>query len=164
AAPAPGTAALSVAAGASATAAPGAFGSVNVGNGGKLRLPAGNYDFADLTLGNNARLEAEGAVQIHVAGRLAGKNGVFIGGATGAAWTCDDGNPCTTDGCDASGTCTHTPALVGTSCSDGNACNGAEACDGAGSCRPGTPVTCAASDQCHNAGVCDPATGACSNP
>jgi hypothetical protein len=253
AAPAPGTAALSIAAGASATAAPGAFGSVNVGNGGKLRLPAGNYDFADLTLGNNARLEAQGAVQIHVAGRLAAKNGVFIGGAAGAGLTargirlevsgpnggdgsmgaspkavafgrdtrltalvlvpngtlllgddsdatgaffardvdvggsgshvlfqdgfpavsgpptcaassCDDGNPCTTDGCDASGACTHAPALVGTSCSDGNACNGAEACDGAGACRPGTPVTCAASDQCHDAGVCDPATGACSNP
>jgi hypothetical protein len=251
--PAPGTAALSVAAGATATAAPGAFGSVNVGNGGKLRLPAGSYDFADLTLGNNARLEAQGAVQIHVAGRLAGKNGVYIGGAAGAGLTargirlevsgrngddgsmgaspksaafgrdthltalvlapngtlllgddsdatgaffardvdvggsgshvlyqdgfpaasgpptcaassCDDGNPCTTDACDASGACTHTPALVGTSCSDGNACNGAESCDGAGACRPGTPVTCTASDQCHAAGTCDPTTGACSNP
>ena len=79
--------------------------------------------------------------------------------------SCDDGNPCTTDACDAtSGACTHTPLGAGASCGDGNACNGAETCDGAGSCRPGTPVTCAAADQCHAVGVCDPTSGVCSNP
>jgi alpha-tubulin suppressor-like RCC1 family protein len=77
---------------------------------------------------------------------------------------CDDGNPCTVDGCSACGECTHAVASAGTSCGDGNACNGAEACDGAGHCVPGKPVTCGPPDQCHRAGVCNPATGLCSNP
>ena len=251
--PAPGTAPISVGPGATATPAPGPYGSVSVGGGGKLRLAAGSYDFADLTLGNGARVEAQGAVTVHVAGRLAAKNNVYIGGAAGAGLTakglrleisgkngndgslganpkaaafghdarvtalvlvpngtlvmgddseamgaffgrdvdvggsgshvtfqdgfptavtpptcaaasCDDGNPCTVDSCDASGACVHAPAAVGTSCSDGNACNGAESCDGAGSCRAGAPVTCMALDQCHGVGVCDPSSGACSNP
>src|SRR6058998_3492528 len=33
--------------------------------------------------------------------------------------SCDDGNPCTVDGCDAAGACTHT-AASGTACDDGN--------------------------------------------
>jgi hypothetical protein len=85
--PAPGTAPISVANGATATPAPGPYGSVSVGNNGKLRLAAGSYDFADLSLGNNAHLEAQGAVTIHVAGRLSAKNGVTIGGAAGAGLT-----------------------------------------------------------------------------
>lgn len=48
---------------------------------------------------------------------------------------CNDGNPCTTDVCNADGTCS-------------NAVN----------------VTCTASDQCHVAGTCNAATGHCSNP
>src|SRR5262249_7588301 len=81
----------------------------------------------------------------------------------GAGRSCDDGNPCTADGCAAVGNCTPTPVPNGTSCSDGNLCNGVEACMN-GACTPSSPVTCRASDQCHAAGVCDPQTGACSNP
>ena len=81
---------------------------------------------------------------------------------TGAG--CDDGNPCTVDGCSACGECTHAAASAGTSCSDGNACDGSETCDGAGHCVPGTPVNCAPPGQCHSAGVCNPATGLCVNP
>ena len=76
---------------------------------------------------------------------------------------CDDGNPCTNDGCGASGGCTHTVS-AGTSCSDGNACNGDEICNAAGACVAGTPVVCSARDACHDVGTCAPATGVCSNP
>ena len=41
----------------------------------------------------------------------------------------DDGDPCTTDGCDpVTDTATHTPAPAGTSCADGDLCNGPEIC------------------------------------
>jgi RHS repeat-associated protein len=78
--------------------------------------------------------------------------------------TTDDGNPCTSDGCDPISGTTHAPVAMGTSCADTNPCNGAEACDGAGTCAPGTPVVCAASDACHDPGVCNPISGLCSNP
>ncbi len=87
----------------------------------------------------------------------------------------NDGNPCTTDSCNAStGAITHTPVTNscctsgvakanGTSCNDGNACTQTDACQ-AGTCTGSNPVACTALDQCHVAGTCDPATGACSNP
>ncbi|MFO0613184.1 MAG: RHS repeat-associated core domain-containing protein [Polyangiaceae bacterium] len=53
----------------------------------------------------------------------------------------DDGNPCTTDACTASGGVTHAPVAMGTSCADGDACNGNETCNGAGACTGGTPPT-----------------------
>ncbi len=72
---------------------------------------------------------------------------------------CDDGNPCTTDGCE-NGRCTH--ALV--ACDDGNPCNGLETCEpSAGGCVAGAPApdgtacpddtVCDGDETCH-AGVC----------
>jgi RHS repeat-associated protein len=75
-----------------------------------------------------------------------------------------DGNPCTTDTCDANGQQQHTPVPAGTSCSNGNACDGAETCNVSGTCTSGPPVVCVALDQCHLAGTCEPGSGVCSNP
>jgi uncharacterized repeat protein (TIGR01451 family) len=81
----------------------------------------------------------------------------------GAAPSCDDGNSCTTDSCDATAGCLHTPLADGTACDDGSACTQADSCQ-AGSCVGASPVVCTALDECHAAGACDPATGVCSNP
>jgi hypothetical protein len=59
----------------------------------------------------------------------------------GAAPALDDGNPCTTDTCSASGGVEHLPVAAGTSCSNGDSCDGAETCDSAGICQPGSPPT-----------------------
>jgi len=75
----------------------------------------------------------------------------------------DDGNPCTTDACDALIGATHTPVANGTACNDGNACTQTDTCQG-GSCVGAQPVVCSVLDSCHAAGVCSPATGTCSNP
>ena len=76
-----------------------------------------------------------------------------------ATLNCDDGNPCTTDSCDAAtGLCVHTNNS--NSCDDGNACTTNDHCSG-GSCA-GTAVICTALDQCHDAGTCS--AGVCSNP
>lgn len=83
--------------------------------------------------------------------------------ATGKCTTnaeCNDGNPCTTDTCNAVGACVNTNNTI--ACDDGNACTMGDTCS-AGSCS-GTPVTCSPLDQCHTAGTCNPATGTCSNP
>jgi hypothetical protein len=64
----------------------------------------------------------------------------------GPPLVCDDGNPCTTDTCDAGG-CTSTPLPDGTVCTDGDACNGDEVCSG-GSCVSGTVPTCFAALAC----------------
>jgi hypothetical protein len=61
-------------------------------------------------------------------------------GCIQAPLACDDANPCTTDACDAATGCTHANASTATACSDGLACNGTERCDGAGACVPG--ATC----------------------
>lgn len=76
----------------------------------------------------------------------------------GAAPTCNDNNPCTTDSCNASSGCVYTTKANGASCSDGNACNGAESCQG-GACTAGTPLTCndnnpCTSDSCTGASGC----------
>jgi hypothetical protein len=81
--------------------------------------------------------------------------------AAGPLADCDDGNACTTDGCDPATGCVVTNNTG--PCSDGNACTAGDFCGG-GSCHAGEPVVCAAVDQCHVAGACNPATGACSNP
>jgi subtilisin family serine protease len=68
--------------------------------------------------------------------------------------TCDDGNPCTTDGC-VRGRCAHVPVP----CDDGNACNGTETCNTAnGQCLPGQPLDCVDGDPCTS-DTCDPAKG-----
>lgn len=80
-----------------------------------------------------------------------------------SAAACDDHNPCTADGCGASG-CTHAPAATGTLCSDGNACNGVETCNAVGACVAGTAVVCPVADACHVTGSCAPASGTCASP
>ena len=85
--------------------------------------------------------------------------------------SCDDGNGCTTDACDATkGVCTHTantaacddgdPCTVGDACKgtvckagaakacdDGDACTVGDACKG-GSCKPGSAKSCDDGDAC----------------
>jgi len=79
----------------------------------------------------------------------------------GSRLACDDGNPCTTDTCDAVGGCQHVDNTL--PCDDGNACTTADTCSD-GTCVGANPVVCAAIDQCHTAGTCDAATGTCSSP
>jgi hypothetical protein len=63
--------------------------------------------------------------------------------------SCDDGDPCTVDTCEAAtGTCAHALAPTGTACDDGDACTTADACD-AGLCLGATVADC-----CGN-GVCE---------
>jgi RHS repeat-associated protein len=77
--------------------------------------------------------------------------------------TLDDGNPCTTDACNASTGVTHTPVAVGTTCSDGNACNGAETCSSSGTCVAGTVPALDDGNPC-TADTCDPAHGVSHTP
>jgi hypothetical protein len=81
--------------------------------------------------------------------------------ASGTALDCDDGNPCTTDGCLPVSGCEHTALPNDSSCSDGDACNGAETCQ-AGSCTAGTAPNCDDGNVC-TADSCDPGAG-CQNP
>jgi hypothetical protein len=60
---------------------------------------------------------------------------------------CDDGNPCTTDACDAAGSCTHAPVADGTSCGAGDPCHGSGRCN-AGACVAGAPVSCDDGNAC----------------
>jgi hypothetical protein len=61
-----------------------------------------------------------------------------------AAQSCDDGNPCTIDGCAQGAGCTHTPSGAG--CSDGTACTVGDSC-ATGSCV-GKPVACDDGNPC----------------
>ncbi len=82
---------------------------------------------------------------------------VCVSGAclAGTAMNCDDGDPCTTDSCDATtGTCVHAP------CNDGNPCNGTETCDATG-CHLGAPIQCSNNNACDGLETCDPTTGSC---
>src|SRR5213593_419584 len=76
-----------------------------------------------------------------------------------SAAACDDGNPCTVDGCDATGSCTHVAAPDGTACDDGNACTTQDTCT-AGVCF-GVPLVCGADTPCDQVAACDPGTGQC---
>ncbi|GEM_PF-980298 len=81
---------------------------------------------------------------------------VFTGGSS-----CDDGNPCTDDGCEpGTGECTH--ANNTGPCSDSNECTQGDACSG-GACQAGAPRTCTDGNDCTDDG-CDPATGCTYNP
>ena len=64
-------------------------------------------------------------------------NGFCVGTAT---IDCSDGNPCTSDGCNATTGCNHA-ALSAAPCDDGNACTNGDSCTN-GSCAAGTN-TCA---------------------
>ncbi len=46
-----------------------------------------------------------------------------VGGTLCKTIDCDDGNPCTQDGCDANGACTHKADQDGSPCTGGNACH-----------------------------------------
>jgi hypothetical protein len=70
---------------------------------------------------------------------------------------CDDGNPCTVDGCNPTGGCTHTPVADGTVCSNGNVCDGTETCR-AGVCNSGTALNCNDGNPCTT-DTCDPVAG-----
>jgi hypothetical protein len=74
---------------------------------------------------------------------------------------CDDGNPCTVDGCDPTGSCTHAAAPDGTACDDGNPCTTEDTCS-AGVCV-GTPLVCGADTPCDQVAACDPGTGQCAS-
>lgn len=64
--------------------------------------------------------------------------------ATCTPGSCDDGNPCTDDVCEASG-CVSTPNTAG--CNDGSFCNGADTC-AAGTCTPSGINPCGGSTVC----------------
>jgi len=68
------------------------------------------------------------------------KDACKAGKCVGLVNTCNDGEPCTTDLCDAStGKCSHKAAATGTPCDDGNACTGGEKCT-SGKCGGGSNV------------------------
>ena len=73
---------------------------------------------------------------------------------------CNDGNPCTADGCDPLLGCQFPNRPNGFACSDGNVCNGEETCQ-AGVCQSGTPLTCDVCQTCDSALGC---TGAACFP
>jgi len=75
--------------------------------------------------------------------------------------SCDDGNPCTVDGCGRAG-CVHLPASDGTACDDGNLCTLNDACL-MGVCEAPGIVDCNDADPCTT-DACDPASGICLNP
>ncbi len=74
---------------------------------------------------------------------------------------CDDGNPCTTDTCDA-GKCQNATkascCVFDSECNDGNACT-VDSCNGDNTCG-NTAKTCKAPSDCETA-VCDATTGQC---
>ncbi|MBM4346371.1 MAG: hypothetical protein FJ100_23595, partial [Deltaproteobacteria bacterium] len=87
------------------------------------------------------------------------KGDACAGGACvkGAVVVCDDGNPCTADGCDGkTGKCAAVAVGGGVPCDDGTACTLADACT-QGTCA-GKPVDCDDKNPC-TAETCDPAKG-----
>jgi hypothetical protein len=76
----------------------------------------------------------------------------------GTAVSCDDGNPCTVDTCDANLGCQHTPGNAGTVCRAA-----AGACDVAATCS-GASATCPPNGFLPATTTCRPAGGACDLP
>ena len=75
------------------------------------------------------------------------------GFAPGAS--CDDGNPCTADGCKSTTGCTHLPATA--TCTDDNACTDIDLCND-GQCAPGQVTACDDKNPC-TVDTCDGALG-----
>lgn len=75
---------------------------------------------------------------------------------------CNDGNDCTTDVCDATGTCTYSPVGAGVACEDGNTCTIGGECDGSGICISTeiTSIPCVDDSPCVP-GWCDTDAGLC---
>ncbi len=69
----------------------------------------------------------------------------------------DDGNPCTTDACNAASGVSHKVVPDGTSCADSNVCNGAEACK-KGICASGSVPALDDENPC-TVDTCDPMLG-----
>ncbi len=80
------------------------------------------------------------------------------GGARCNGVVIDDGNPCTTDSCDASLGATHAPVVAGTLCADDDLCTAIGSCDAAGHCVQGAPIALNDRNPC-TADLCDPHTG-----
>jgi len=73
---------------------------------------------------------------------------------------CDDGDPCTADGCLASGLCKHAPAAAGTACDDGTVCTKDDTCDSDGACVGGAAVcACESYEDCALADDGNPCNG-----
>ncbi len=80
-------------------------------------------------------------------------------GPTCKAADCDDGNPCTSDGC-TDNACSH-DNLVDTECDDGSACTVGDMCKD-GACLPGATTPCNAGNTCTADG-CGAKTGCTHN-
>ncbi|MCB9738757.1 MAG: hypothetical protein H6747_05780 [Deltaproteobacteria bacterium] len=78
--------------------------------------------------------------------------GICFGKSAGA---CDDGNPCTNDGCDGKLGCTHIDNT--SACEDGDACTTGDSCVG-GTCKAGPKTTCDDNNPC-TANTCDGKAG-----
>lgn len=77
--------------------------------------------------------------------------------------SCNDGNACTMDVCNAEATCVRTPLAAGVACDDGLICMIDTACDGAGNCV-GVDINsmpCVDDSDC-GPGLCDLGTSLCS--
>ncbi len=126
--------------------------------GGMVDLSIGNNDIGggmvDLSIGNNDI--GMGGTDLAVTTDLARPD------LAGCALNCSDGNPCTVDFCDATGTCQHQPAGNGTLCNDGNLCTVGDRCFN-GNCFPGNPANCADGNTC-TIDSCNPAVGCVHNP
>jgi hypothetical protein len=72
---------------------------------------------------------------------------------------CDDGNPCTDDGCTPQSGCTLAPVVA--LCDDGNVCTASSTCVG-GACSGTATLDCADADPCTT-DACDP-LGGCIHP
>ena len=78
----------------------------------------------------------------------------------GAVVPCDDGIPCTIDGCsDTQMACVHT--VNDAFCDDGLFCNGSETCDVILGCQVGTAVVCPPDGVACTVDACDNATTGC---
>ena len=84
----------------------------------------------------------------------------LAGACGGTMMTCDDGNPCTADSCDAGLGCQTDTVAGGTDCDDGDPCTWQDQCAG-GLCT-GEPLTCDDGNPCTN-DICDGALG-CTYP
>ncbi|MCB9738240.1 MAG: hypothetical protein H6747_03160 [Deltaproteobacteria bacterium] len=74
--------------------------------------------------------------------------------------SCDDGNACTDDACDAkTGKCTHINNDL-QKCEDGDLCKGPDSCK-AGVCVAGAAKDCSDANLCTTNEFCDPKDGAC---
>ena len=123
----------------------------------------GNACTADLCTvsGACAHLAAAGTCTDGNACTVADKCG---GGAClpGTVTACDDGNPCTADGCDPVKGCVAVKLADAVTCSDGDPCTGGDACKG-GACV-GAAVPCANAVGCPPSGsgkVCANGQGVC---